>query len=252
MRRLALALALLLLLASPSWGAVTVVDAQVASVIDNTITISLTCTGASLLLVQIGVQAADVPPSTGTYNGVDFLTSGLVTTSGQLDGTGSQHYLYKLVSPASGTHNLTVTTPSAPTTNRFYLGGMCLAGSHLTTPLGTASTSNTGGSAPASETTTPDSAVGDLVIDFIHGSNTSGADSADGTQAQLYENDDGGFEIGASTKAGAATSTPMTWNAGGGAALFSVIAVAVKPAAGATGGFTITGPLGITGPLEIK
>jgi hypothetical protein len=219
--------ACLLACASPAGAAVTVIDTQIGTIIDSSITLGINCTGANFMLIQISANAAGAYPIlTGTYNGVDFLATP-VANSGPVDALGNDNNVYKLASPSTGMNNIVVTTSNAGV--RVWVGAVCLAGVNTSTPLGTPVTTP-GVGAVSSETTTPTSVAGDFVIDFLLSSNTSGFDSKDASQVLRWQPIDGGTGVEASSKTATGTTTPMTWTAGGGLANMSVVSVAVKPA----------------------
>lgn len=95
-------------------------DAQASSTgSGTTLTYSHTCTGSNLILI-VGIQtylasAGGITISSVTYNGV------AMTSFGTLQRTlnAEYQYMYYLVAPATGAHNIVITT----TTAMDYIGG---------------------------------------------------------------------------------------------------------------------------------
>jgi len=87
-----------------------------------------TCTGSNLVLIAGITVDRSVTISSFQYNGVN-----MTLIDSQNDGTHFQ-FLYRLVAPATGTHNISVTLSAAA---RWSMFGLSLTGVDQTTPLGT-------------------------------------------------------------------------------------------------------------------
>lgn len=180
-----------------------------------------------LLLVSSAQRAAITAFSTGTFDGTSFLGNQVaVIENTAASGNNQRHSkLWRVVAPPVKTADVVL--------NNSQEHAFCVVtftGVDQTTPLGTAATAQATGS---SSSVSPASDSGDLVYD--HGSG-NGADQAAGTgqnqEARGHASSNRTVAI-CSTKAGAATSTTMSWTGLSGTGVGnSQIGVAIKPAGG--------------------
>lgn len=176
----------------------------------------------------VGVSTyADTGIITGvTYNGValtkiwdgDYGDS--KNTSGWILGEGDGG---SDAAPATGTHDIVVT---ASASKRIFARGLSYSGVNTTTPIGAVpSVVLASGTGAQTLSVTVASSVGDVIVDMV--SSDSGAIAA-GAGQEAHDVVDTSYLIsGSSDKAGAATSTAMSWTnvTGGGA----TCGVAIKP-----------------------
>jgi hypothetical protein len=219
--------------------------AQSTSTASATETISYTvATGSNRLLLAGGVVRG-----TNTLSGITFdggsLSAVTDVLGGSADANGRRVYLQRLVAPAEKTADLVATFSAS--TNVRGLAAMNFTGADQTTPLGTPTT--VGNPAAAHTTTSVSVASGtdDLVADFMTVSRSDEAVGADQTQRC-----EAIFITGAygSTKAGAVTSTTMSWTFGSTSVASAQIGVAIKSVS--AGGANPKGVFGLAlrGPLD--
>lgn len=161
MRRLILFL--LLLCASPAWGAVaydSTCSGTTGAATTNTLTFSCTNTAGDFMLLILGIQTATTEPSCSavTYNGVAFATRDSHNMHGDaIHGTEVWH----LVAPATGANNLIITCNAA--TTRIVAGVVNVTGANQgAAPLGTVAYLDSGYDSPPSIVVT--SAADELVV----------------------------------------------------------------------------------------
>jgi|GEM_PF-4853465 len=183
----------------------------------TTITVSHTTSGTNrLMLVGITADLDVISVTSVTYNGVALDLGG-----SEFNGTWLTTWIYKLVAPATGTHDMVVTFAQAVSADEGHVGVITFTGVDQTTPLGTCVT-RSAWSTPISVDVS--SASGELVFDtFIAFEDplTVGAG-----QTQRWNVVQGTTNRGASTEPGAATVT-MSWTPEGG---YAIVAVPIKPA----------------------
>lgn len=164
-----------------------------------------------VLIVSFVLTASSVARTVSavTYNGVAM---SLIDAVGVSNGDNVRVEFWKLAAPANGTHDIAYTLSGA--FDGFqYVGGTTWYDVDQTTINRTASKNTSGTSFPAgsppSDTLTPTSAVGDVVIDCMgFRYNGQGTVTLGGSQSQIW-NQDTVRHIG-SYKAGAASTTTMT------------------------------------------
>jgi len=215
-----LILALLLLIASPAWGAVTF-DAYTTDAIFSSDTLSTShtvgggCTNP-YLVVAVHTLSQDL-----THSSVSA-TAGSLTQIGTLlqydDGAGS-HYKLSLwgIAGATGVQSITITLSEPATVIYSFTRSYC--GVNQATPLGTAATALT-------NTVNVSSAAGELVIDAMI-LRTSSTISATGGQTVRYAESLDFSRAAGSDLAGSGTTT-MSWLAAD-----AIIGVPLKPTAAA-------------------
>jgi hypothetical protein len=183
----------------------------------GSLSFSIDCTGADLLLVAVAI--VDGPLVTAiTYN-----AGSMGAAYASASRVGAQILLYKLVAPATGSHTVAVTLNDIPA---FTAIGAAFSGTNQATPLGTAATATGTDDAPTVSVT---SAAGEIVIDFMQAANAPGFTVGAGqTQRNTVRDDAFVLREGDSTEAGAA-SVAMSW-ALGAAQPWATIGVGVKPA----------------------
>lgn len=210
--------------------AVTCIGSSSSSANNRTLTFSHTvATGTNrLLLVGIAVRSSSVTVSSVTYGGTALSQYGSATRSGT---SGVRMYLYRLLSPASGTANVVV---SLSGTVRVAAGASTFINVDQDAPLGTF-VSATGSS--SSPTVAVPSATGDVVFDTfaVYSSTTATADSG---QTKLWENHSQSKLAGGSSTRPGDEGVEMGWSTGSGA--WAIGAVPIHPAHGTQTAVTFT------------
>lgn len=122
------------------------------------LTYTFTNTAGTLLVVGVVISespgAANAPTSVGvTYNGVSMTQVGHVSW---FDNTSSNGYLFYLVNPATGANSVVVTPVGFVSLSQIIASAISFTGQRASSPLGTATTANNGGtsSTPATVTLT--------------------------------------------------------------------------------------------------
>ncbi|MCH8247650.1 MAG: VCBS repeat-containing protein, partial [Bacteroidetes bacterium] len=167
-----------------------------------------------LMLVGVSIHGTGIVSSV-TYNGVSLTNVGV-----QANGSSARTEIWRLVAPATGTHNVVVTFASM--TEDASLGIITFTGVHQTTPLGTfASTSGSSTSASVNVS----SATGELVFDHIAVINATV--TVGSGQVQRWNVMGSEARAAGSTEPGATTTT-MSWSRGT-SGPWSIGAVSIKP-----------------------
>jgi hypothetical protein len=169
------------------------------------LTISHTTSGSDrLMLVGISINAEAGAPtvSSVTYNGVALSNVGSQASSDSK----MRMAIWRLVGPATGTHNVVITLSAVP--DGATAGVMTFTGADATTPLGTfASAQGESGTA----TVTVSSAAGELVFDTVAQEGSSNYDLVPGAgQTERWDLFESNANGGGSTESGAASVT-MSW-----------------------------------------
>lgn len=160
-----------------------------------------------------------------TYNGtamskLDGSSSAMVADSGGSVRT----ELWTLKAPSSGAHNVVISLAGGGAS--FFAVASSWTGVDQTTPLGTAAKTTV---ASGDISVSPSSATGDVVVDAV---TENGVTIPTPGAGQTVLQQDNSFKIGASSyKAGAASSTTMSWSSSDEK---GQVAVALKPAAAGT------------------
>jgi hypothetical protein len=216
----------MLLGALPAHGAIAVDDTSSGSGAGD-ITVEHTTSGANrLMLVGISIGADNVRPSITSvkYNGDDLT---LVGTDDHWSGY-TKMWIYRLVAPDTGTHDLVVDYSANPTVGSV-VGVMTFTGVDQGTPLGTFVSAD---GENDNATVDVSSASGELVFDTV--ATSWGALNAAGTgQTERWSMTYGGggdSEGRGSTEAGASTVT-MSWSLDYSGQGWAIGAVPIKPTA---------------------
>lgn len=176
-----------------------------------------------LLVVGVAVNGSPAPTvSSVTYNGVALTQIGTQLDSAPGYENISRIDQWRLVAPATGTHNVVVTLSSAA--GALLSGATSLTGVDQGSPV-RGYTADDGWSTTASVTVS--SADGDLVLDTVCNGNSVGAPSQDQQYVLNNSSSYGCDNIGGSTKAGA-SSVVMSWGVGND--IWIHFAAAIKPA----------------------
>ena len=194
------------------------------------ITVSLTVAANSnrglVVAVVITATGADRVVSTVTYNAV---SCSFIAAVGISTGDNARLEFWKLVAPATGTHDVVVTFDS--TVDRGVVGAFSVYDADQTT-FNRTTASRTGGTTPeTSSSIAPTSAVGDLVVDCI-GFRYPGQGTVTVGGGQTQQWSENAITGTGSTEPGSASSTTMSWSwATGGWTSSSQMAVAIMSAA---------------------
>lgn len=185
-------------------------------------------------IIVVGVSLAN----TGSgVSSVSYAGQSLTKLRSDTSGTASRSEIWYLLNPPSGA-NTTVVTLAA--TQNMDAVAMTWFNVNSTTPLGTSAGSNSGGVIPASDAisvTLPSTTTSDVVIDVVSiGPTTSSAVCCPGagqTQRATLNVDTAtanGMTLGSSSKLGTASTTVMSWRAGGptGSNYWAISAVPLK------------------------
>lgn len=184
------------------------------------ITVSHTTSGANrLILVGISGNGSSAPVvSSVTYNGVALSLVGSKVYSGR----NFKIWIYKLVAPDTGTHDVVVSFSTVPDLG-CVVGVVTFTGVDPTTPLGTFVSATGDNNAP---TVNVSSATGELVFDTLWSYYATTATAGAGQTQQWNTTSSTGRGSG-STENGALTVT-MSWTLSG--SYYWVIgAVSIKP-----------------------
>lgn len=151
-----------------------------------------------------------------TITGITYAAVAMaqVATIGSASGDNSRVDIWKLAAPATGANNVVVTFNSS-SDGFFSCGAESWYSVDQTNIFRTASTNTNGTTAVTSDTLTPTSLVGDVVLDFIgwryvgQGTITIGGSQ---TERVTVSRAATCCEFKGSSKAGAAGTTTMTWS----------------------------------------
>lgn len=199
---------------------------QFQEALGNTLTFSHTCTGASILVVHIGVRQLSGETITGvTYNGV------AMTEAVENDpAINILDYLYYINSPAAGAHNVVITATGAT-----YIAAVATSWSGTDTSA-SYSTTDSSISGAGTISVSPSTVTGEVVVDVVaadafssgcYSITQGGSQTAIGAQCDTDEV----IVLGASYRASAAGSSLMSWGVSDNAVQSAMV---LSPAASAT------------------
>lgn len=200
---------------------------------------SFTVSSNSNRLLLVHVVAASAPSGV-TYNAVSMTLVDSQATNG-----GYVEYVYKLIAPATGTNNITVTGTSIE-----FIGGICLYNVDQTTPVeASAKAGASGGSASVNLTTlTSGAMVATFGSQSASGGGLSGTPaitasskySKDATNTNVTSNGIGqiGASMGITTIINEAQTigNTISFSSGSGTVDSAIISVSVKPASSMSSG----------------
>lgn len=190
-------IALGLFLPTVSYGAIAFDSA--AQGLNNTgsATYSYTPTSTTNGILLIGVQTAGITPSSVTYNGV---TSTLVNSLDTGGATFTKAFLYKLLAPSSGTHNIVVNTGSGFT----YSSAVGYTGVDQTNPIDVSATTTINSTSITGTLTT--TVNNDWLVGYVSVGATYGkCDAGTNTTFRIYTDPSGKW--GCMIDSGGARST---------------------------------------------
>lgn len=176
----------------------------------------------SILLVSVHTHSGAVTVNSVTYGGTNLTQVGSVTASSNVN----RAEIWRLFNPPTGTADVVVTLSGA---RNLAAGAVSYFGVDQASPL-TPSTAR-GSSTTASVAVA--SASGEVVVDAVSADGDALSLTKGAGQTQQYNTNtgtaNGNIQAAASTEAGAASVT-MSWTLGASAS-WSIISVALKPAA---------------------
>lgn len=217
-----------ILQATTSWhpytgGSLAIDSVSSAEQVGNSpLTWSHTCSGSDRgLIVGVSVFVMDI--LSVTYNGDALTLIGTGTANGS-----TKTFLYQLINPDSGTHDIVV-TPDGPGLS-LSCGGISFTGAHQTTMVGTEATGTGSSTAPSA---TASSSTGEIVVSNLAwptggGDQTAAVDSPSTERWNLHTLGASSTEGAGSTRDGE-TSTVMAWTMSGSVS-WALTSVPVKPA----------------------
>ena len=247
MLRVGLVLALVLSAALDAWADPTFdAGSNNRGTTVSSLTLSHTTSGTNRFLICFyAVNDATPQAVTGaTYNGVAMTRIG---TEISPDGFFTFAGLFRLIAPATGTHDVVLSTAGG-TNGRFYAACASYTDVHQTTATGALTTRfDQNHASPISEDIS--SAAGERVVDgaILYGSAVQLSVGAGQTLRAENYNGGNGDDVAISDEPGAGTVT-MSWTHGAATPTYAYFAVPLKPVAGGGGGGSRNGPLLGVGP----